>query len=73
MYTIRCLFVALLVALASANQPEMRREANANCQCSNPGDLHIWGVAWFGGCRAGYVGCGNELNRVIFTTCCKPL
>ena len=67
MYIIRCLFVALLVALASANQPEIKREANAYCIC-NSGDT---GVAWFGGCHSGYAYCGN--NGPPFTVCCKKL
>ena len=63
MYIIRCLFVALLVALASTNQPEMKREAS--CICDN-GDT---GVALLGGCPRGAGYCGH--NSPPMTLCCK--
>ena len=75
MYIIRCLFVALLVALASANQPEMKRELNGYCTCSNAADKGVQGVAWFSlvGCVDGYRYCGNALNTIWFTKCCRRI
>ena len=67
MYIIRCLFVALLVALASAQYSDEKKEAKASCTCLN----RVTGVAWFGGCHSGYAYCGP--SSIPFTVCCEQL
>ena len=70
MYIIRCLFVALLVALASAQNDDLaKKEARAYCICDNPPGAT--GVAWFGGCHSGYAYCGGSAPPLC--VCCKPL
>ena len=67
MYIIRCLFVALLVALASAQYSDEKKEAKAYCVCGGGAT----GVAWFGGCHSGYAYCGP--SAIPFTVCCEQL
>ena len=68
MYIIRCLFVALLVALASAQYSDEKKEAKPYCSCWNGAT----GIAWFGGrCYSGYAYCGPSDKP--FTVCCEQL
>ena len=69
MYIIRCLFVALLVALASGQYRDEKKEARAYCICNNPSGAT--GVAWFGGCHSGYAYCGGPAPPMC--VCCKKL
>ena len=69
MYIFRCLFVALLVALASAQYRDEKKEASVSCTCANPSGAY--GVAWFGGCHSGYAYCGGWAPPMC--VCCKPL
>ena len=70
MYIIRCLFVAILVALASAKYEDVaKKEARAYCICDNPPGAT--GVAWFGGCHSGYAYCGGPAP--IGCVCCKEI
>ena len=68
MYIIRCLFVALLVALASAQPKDefARREVKDGTQCvCDDGRI---GIAWFAACPSGWAYCGK--NGPPFTVCC---
>ena len=67
MFILRLFFVALVVAMASAQINDAKPEPNAYCICNN-GDT---GTAWFGGCHSGYAYCGNQ--GPVFTVCCKKL
>ena len=70
MYIARYLLIAILVTFAYSEPINHSMEdaaTNAYCIC----DDGATGVAWFGGCHAGYAYCGN--NGPIFTVCCKKI
>ena len=72
MYIARFLLIAVLVTFAYASCEPKKHSmedaaTNAYCICDN-GDT---GVAWFGGCHAGYAYCGN--NGPPLTVCCKKI